>query len=166
MFYENWMSYIKDDAKLTNIAIPGSHNAGTRGMVALARCQNGTLPEQYCYGVRKFGIRIKAGRNGKLYIAHGLAKGITADEAFRELGSIVDKYDDFMILDIRTYPGQGIGPFRFEYSSDPKEIDALIAKYLKPEKYALTDFDDIKTSPSAISGARAKIHNPQLKEGV
>lgn len=100
--------------------------------------------EQYCYGVRKFGIRIKAGRNGKLYIAHGLAKGITADEAFRELGSIVDKYDDFMILDIRTYPGQGIGPFRFEYSSDPKEIDALIAKYLKPEKYALTDFDDIK----------------------
>ena len=34
MFYENWMSYIKDDAKLTNIAIPGSHNAGTRGMVA------------------------------------------------------------------------------------------------------------------------------------
>ncbi len=39
----------------------------------------------------------------------------------------------------------------------PKEIDALIAKYLKPEKYALTDFDDIKkTSPSAISGARAK----------
>ena len=44
MFYENWMSYIKDDAKLTNIAIPGSHNAGTRGMVALARCQNGTLP--------------------------------------------------------------------------------------------------------------------------
>ena len=144
MFYENWMSYIKDDAKLTNIAIPGSHNAGTRGMVALARCQNGTLPEQYCYGVRKFGIRIKAGRNGKLYIAHGLAKGITADEAFRELGSIVDKYDDFMILDIRTYPGQGIGPFRFEYSSDPKEIDALIAKYLKPEKYALTDFDDIK----------------------
>ena len=75
MFYENWMSYIKDDAKLTNIAIPGSHNAGTRGMVALARCQNGTLPEQYCYGVRKFGIRIKAGRNGKLYIAHGLAKG-------------------------------------------------------------------------------------------
>lgn len=144
MFYENWMSYIKDEAKITKIAIPGSHNAGTRGMVALARCQNGTLPEQYRYGVRKFGIRIKAGRGGKLYIAHGLAKGITAEEAFRELGSIVDNYDDFMILDIRTYPGQGIGPFRFEYDSDPAAVDELIAKYLKPEKYALTDFDDIR----------------------
>ena len=46
MFYENWMSYIKDDAKVTKIAIPGAHNAGTMGMSKLARCQNGTLCEQ------------------------------------------------------------------------------------------------------------------------
>lgn len=144
MFYENWMSCIKDDAKITKIAIPGAHNAATRGMMPLGCCQNGTLVEQYRYGVRKFGIRLKSGKNGKLYIAHGLSKGITADEAFSELGEIVNNYDDFIILDIRTYPAQGIGPFHFNYQSDPSDVDKLVEKYLSPEKYAFTDFDDIK----------------------
>ncbi len=144
MFYENWMSCIKDDAKITKIAIPGAHNAGTRGMMPLGCCQNGTLVEQFCYGVRKFGIRLKANNKGKLFIAHGISKGITADEAFRELAQIVNNYDDFIILDIRTYPAQGIGPFHFKYQSDASDVDKLIEKYLSPEKYAFTDFDDIK----------------------
>ena len=32
MIYKNWMSYIKDDVKLCDVVMPGSHNTGSYGM--------------------------------------------------------------------------------------------------------------------------------------
>ena len=96
MFYENWLTYIVDDAKITKVAIPGAHNSGTKGMNVTACCQNGTPLDQYRYGVRKFGIRLSQKKNN-LYIAHGIMKGMTADEAFSYFGEIVSNYDDFFI---------------------------------------------------------------------
>lgn len=143
MFYENWMSYIKDDAKITKIAIPASHNAATMGMPKPARCQNGSLYKQYNCGVREFGIRLKTDRSGRLFIAHGITKGMPAEQAFENLGMIVSESDEFFIFDIRTYSTQKIGPLTLSYGSDSAAVSALIKKYLNPEKYALTDFDDI-----------------------
>ena len=143
MFYENWMTTIKDDAKINKIAIPAAHNACTKGMVFMGRCQNGTVLQQYRYGVREFGVRLSARRN-KLYISHGITTGMTADEAFRTFGEIVDNYDDFFILDIRTYPGQKVGPFSLSYDCNPDDVNELIDKYLNPGKYALTDCDSVK----------------------
>ena len=143
MFYENWMSYIKDDAKITKIAIPASHNAATMGMPKPARCQNGSLYKQYNCGVREFGIRLKTDRSGRLFIAHGITKGMPAEQAFENLGMIVNESDEFFIFDIRTYSTQKIGPLTLSYGSDPAAVSTLIKKYLNPEKYALTDFDDI-----------------------
>ena len=62
MFYDRWMSYIKDEAKITEIAIPGAHNSATAGMNVTACCQDGTPFEQYRYGVREFCIRLKQKR--------------------------------------------------------------------------------------------------------
>ncbi|MGN0543916.1 MAG: hypothetical protein ACI4JG_10760 [Acutalibacteraceae bacterium] len=143
MFYENWMSYIKDDAKITKIAIPASHNAATMGMPKPAKCQNGSLYKQYKCGVREFGIRLKTDRSGRLFIAHGITKGMPAEQAFENLGMIVSESDEFFIFDIRTYSTQKIGPLTLSYGSDSAAVSALIKKYLNPEKYALTDFDDI-----------------------
>lgn len=145
MFYENWMSYIKDDAKITKIAIPASHNAATMGMPKPARCQNGSLYKQYNCGVREFGIRLKTDRSGRLFIAHGITKGMPAEQAFENLGMIVSESDEFFIFDIRTYSTQKIGPLTLSYGSDSAAVSALIKKYLNPEKYALTDFDDISS---------------------
>ena len=143
MFYENWLTYIVDDAKITKVAIPGAHNSGTKGMNVTACCQNGTPLDQYRYGVRKFGIRLSQKKN-KLYIAHGIMKGMTADEAFSYFGEIVRSYDDFFILDVRAYQKQTVGPFTLSNHSDPELVDELIDKYLQPEKYALTDIPDLK----------------------
>ncbi len=143
MFYENWLTYIVDDAKITKVAIPGAHNSGTKGMNVTACCQNGTPLDQYRYGVRKFGIRLSQKKN-KLYIAHGIMKGMTADEAFSYFGEIVSNYDDFFILDVRAYQKQTVGPFTLSNHSDPELVDELIDKYLQPEKYALTDIPDLK----------------------
>ncbi|MBR2732205.1 MAG: hypothetical protein IKD72_09520 [Clostridia bacterium] len=143
MFYERWMSYLKDEAKITKIAVPGAHNAGTKGMLFPARCQNGTIYEQFQYGVREFGIRISTDRKGVPYICHGLLKGMRAEEAFAYMGQTLRGSGEFCIFDIRTYTEQKFGPLSLSYGSNDAEISRLIEKYLDPARYALTDFDDI-----------------------
>ena len=85
------MSYIKDDAKITKIVMPGSHNAPTAGMFKFGRCQGGSLYEQYLCGVRYFDIRIKADRKGRLFAAHGIMKGMPAEQFFKSLKKIFDR---------------------------------------------------------------------------
>ncbi len=143
MFYKNWMSYINDDAKITRIAIPGSHNSATIGMNKFACCQKGTLYEQYEHGLRMFDIRLKADKKGRLFVAHGIMKGIPAEEAFKDLKRIFDETDEFFIIGLRTYMNQKIGPISLSYNGNTAETSRLIRKYLSPEKYALTDVSDI-----------------------
>ena len=143
MFFEKWMSYIKDDAKITKIAMPGTHNSGTKGMHRFARCQNGTLFEQFQHGVRYFDIRLRADKKG-VRIAHGILKGMPAREAFASFRKILDSSDEFLVISIQTYMNQKVGPFKLSYNGNTDETDALISEYLEPEKYALTDFDDIR----------------------
>ncbi len=161
MFYQNWMSYIKEDTKMTKLAIPGAHNACTKGMAVMACCQNGTPLEQFEYGVRKFGIRVKNVR-GVQRIAHGLSNGMTVEEAFSSFRKILDKYGDFMILDLRAYQKQRLGPIEIKFKADNDAINGLIEKYLEPEKYALTDIPDLKAltvGDVLNSGKRYVIHS-------
>lgn len=143
MFYKNWMSYINDDAKITRIAIPGSHNSATIGMNKFACCQNGTLYEQFEHGLRMFDIRLKADKKGRLFVAHGIMRGIPAEEAFKDLKRILDETNEFFIIGLRTYMNQKIGPIKLSYNGNTAETSRLIREYLSPEKYALTDISDI-----------------------
>ncbi|MBR2869512.1 MAG: hypothetical protein IKB88_10700 [Clostridia bacterium] len=143
MFYKNWMSYIKDDTKITRIATPGSHNSSTIRMNKFACCQKDSLYEQYEHGLRMFDLRIKADKKGRLFVAHGLVKGIPAEEMFRDLKRILDESNEFFIISLQTYMNQAIGPIRLSYNSNTAEANRLIRKYLNPEKYALTDVSDI-----------------------
>jgi len=143
VFYKNWMSYLKDDAKITKIAMPGSHNAATTGMIKLAKCQSGSLYEQYEHGVRFFDIRLKADKKGRLFVAHGIAKGMPACQAFESLQKILAESDEFFVLGIRTYMNQKIGPIKLSYDGNAAETSRLIKEYLSPDKYALTEFENI-----------------------
>ncbi len=162
MFYGNWMSCIKDEAKLTEIAIPGSHNSGTKGMNMFGRCQNGTLYEQAMYGVRKFDLRVRTDRKGRLFIAHSIIKGITVEEAFADIRRILEDTDEFLILNIKTYAVQDIGPFVMRFKGSDEAVSELIEKHLNPEEYALTVFDDIRSVTMGDvrkSGKRYVIHS-------
>lgn len=144
MFLKNWISYISDDAKITKIAMPGSHNSGTMGMCKLAKCQNGSLYSQFTHGVRAFDIRLKADKNGKLFIGHGIMTGMPAELAFESLGNILNEINgEFLVIPMITYMNQKIGPVKLSYNGNPAETSRLIREYLSPEKYALTDFGDI-----------------------
>lgn len=142
-FYRNWMSYIKDDAKITRIAMPGSHNSATMAMNKFACCQKGTLYEQYACGLRMFDIRLKVNKKGELIVAHGVMNGVSAERAFLDLKKIIEETDEFIVIYLRTYMNQGIGPITLSYNSNNEETSRLIRACLKPEKYALTDISNI-----------------------
>lgn len=157
------MRYIKDDAKLTKLVMPGAHNAGSRKMNAIACCQDGDMFAQFEHGVRHFCVRIGTDYRGRLVMRHGLAKGRPVEEDIIGTRRMIEANDsEFLILDIREYYPQKYGPFDFNYKADPQAVDALIAKHLEPEKYALTDFGniaDLTMGDIRRSGKRYLLYN-------
>lgn len=143
MFFENWMSYINDETAITRLAIPATHNSCTMGMNFLGRCQNDSVLNQYNHGIRKFGVFLNYTK-GKVRAAHSVVSGIPGDEIFRDFGEIIRNHDDFLILNVRSYPDQKIGPYTYKCLCEPERIDELIEKYLEPEKYAFTNTDNLK----------------------
>lgn len=69
-FSENWMSYLDDNKKLTELTIPGTHDTCTYRVGGLYQCQTMNLETQFKSGVRFWDIRLKV-KNGKIYAYHG-----------------------------------------------------------------------------------------------
>ena len=144
MIYTNWMSYIKDDVKLTRLVIPGAHNAGSYGMSAMAECQRDNLFVQFEHGIRQYCLRLNTNRKGEIVLAHGITKGDLFENALKDIKKALDMYpDEFILLDIREYYPQKFGPITLTYKADKNKVDALLEKYIQPEKYAFCDFEHI-----------------------
>lgn len=145
MIYTNWMSYIKDDVKLTSLVIPGAHNAGSYGMGKMARCQNDNLFVQFEHGIRQYCLRLNTDRKGNIVLAHGITKGDLFENALKDIKKALDMYpSEFILLDVREYYPQKFGPVTLTYKADKDKVDALLEKYIQPEKYAFCDFEHIK----------------------
>ena len=143
MFYRQWMSCLSDDARLCEVVMPGAHNAGTYGMAPMACCQDGTLYDQICAGVRHFCLRLDTTRKGIVF-SHGITKGDLFEHALADLKRAMDECPtEFFILDLREYYPQQIGPVTLHFKADPKALDALLEKYISPARYAMCDFERI-----------------------
>ncbi len=144
MIYENWMSYIKDETKITQTVIPGAHNAGSYTMKKMAECQKDGLLTQFKYGVRQFCLRLSENKNGEILLAHGVTKGDFFENALKDIKEIIDNYpSEILLLDIREYQPQKFGPITLKYKASPEKVDALLKQYIDPEKNAFYDFDRI-----------------------
>lgn len=144
MIYENWMSFINDDVKITEVVIPGAHNAGSYGMKKMAECQKDGVLTQFKYGMRQFCLRLSEGKNGEILLAHGITKGDLFENALKDIKEILENYPtEILLLDIREYQPQKFGPITLKYKANPEKVDALLRKYINPEKYAYYDFDKI-----------------------
>lgn len=144
MIYSNWMSYIKDDVTITKLIIPGAHNAGSYGMNAMACCQDDNLYVQILYGIRQFCLRLDTDKKGRIVLAHGITKGDSFEHALEDIRRALDENpSEILLLDIREYYPQKFGPVTLKYKADPAAVDALLQKYLEPEKYAYCDFENI-----------------------
>lgn len=144
MIYTNWMSYIKDDVKLTSLVIPGAHNAGSYGMSKMAECQKDNLFVQFEHGIRQFCLRLNTDRKGNIVLAHGITKGDLFENALKDIKKALEMYlDEFILFDVREYYPQKFGPITLTYKADKDKVDSLLKKYLDPENNAFYDFEHI-----------------------
>jgi len=144
MIYDKWMSYIKDDVRLTLLVMPGAHNAGSYGMNKMAECQKDGLLKQFQYGCRQFCLRLNTNRKGELVLAHGLSKGDLFENALKDIAFALEHYpSEFLLLDVREYYPQKFGPITVTYKAAPSAVNALLEKYIQPADYAYCDFDKI-----------------------
>ena len=91
-----WMAGIDDSALLRHVAIPGSHDAATRGILWAGETQTYTIAQQLQSGVRYFDLRVHK-KDDKYVIFHSILDGIE----FRE---VLDTIRTF----IQTHPGEVI----------------------------------------------------------
>ncbi len=163
MIYDAWMQYIKDDVKLTSLVIPGSHNAGSYGMFRMAECQKDRLYTQFMYGIRQFCLRLSTDPKGRLVLAHGLSQGDLFENALGDIRRILKASpSEILLLDIREYYPQKIGPFTVTYKADKEQVDALLKQYITPSEYAFTDFrhiSDVTIGDLRKSGKRYLLIN-------
>ncbi len=139
----NWMSAVDDNVKLTDIIMPGSHNAGCRNMIALAECQSGDLAEQAACGVRYFDIRLDTYR-GKPVFAHSMIMGVPIEGDLAALRFFLERSpSEFLIIEIGGYGDEHFGPYTHKCRVDTAQVGELLEHYLECSRYALTDFESI-----------------------
>lgn len=145
MNFSNWMSCIKDEVKLVDVVMPGSHNSGSRRMIAQACCQHATLAEQFRHGVRQFCLRLTTSKiTKKIVFCHSVITGVSLEGELKELRKAMDENpSEFVIFDVCEYCDEKVGPITFRFRAEPKEVDRLFEKYLGASEYALTEFEDI-----------------------
>ncbi len=163
MIYKNWMKYIKDEVKLTEVVMPGTHNSGSQGMTPMACCQDGTMYDQFSYGVRHFCIRYRGDKKHGVVLSHGIAKGRPLAEGLESLRRMIEENEsEFFIFDMREYYPQKIGPLNLTYPADDKTVEDMIQKYLDADSLCYTDYEhckDITFGKIRESGKRFVIIN-------
>ena len=118
---KTWMSMIKDDTKLNNIIIPGSHDSGAYKMLYVAETQKFDIKKQLELGFRYFDVRI-TNEDGKYLIFHDVINGVEAEPIIKAFGDFLkDNPSEVLIIDFQ----------KFKNESEDKVIE-FINQYLSP----------------------------------
>lgn len=100
-FYSSWQTAVKDDAAITNIVIPGSHDAGSNGMMPLAKTQAHSVADMLKAGVRYFDLRV-TDKGNDLVIFHSIIKGQKFSVVLNEINQFITANpSEFLVLDFQ-----------------------------------------------------------------
>lgn len=109
-----WMKDLKDDVKLKDILIPGSHDAGTYSMAPTtglnligkaAQAQEMDIYNQAKVGSRYFDVRVRA-VNNDVVINHGVVNGCKVSVVLNSFLKFIDENpSEIIILDMRGCHG-------------------------------------------------------------
>lgn len=98
-----WQSYIKDDALLRNVVMPGSHDAGTAGMPWFSETQDRDIADQLACGTRYFDLRVKE-KDGECRIYHGPAYSLYLKDILRDVRDFLNENKtETVILDVHKF---------------------------------------------------------------
>ncbi|MDR3217060.1 MAG: hypothetical protein LBT55_06605 [Clostridiaceae bacterium] len=175
--YENWMSYINDDALYAEVIKVSTHNSAAVnvkvGSMALSYldCQEGTIYDQLMYGVRSFDFRLVPARpNGIVYFGHGMGwSEISVEQGLKDIRDFSDAHPgEFIEFSLGSYYGDTIHP-----EASVNYIKSAIQTYLEPEQYAFpsgTNFYTITMKEMRDSGKRFLISTqwcpPEYNSGM
>ncbi len=152
---KNWMKDIDSDKKLFSLNIPGTHDAAARYVqyAHIAKCQDLSIFDQLCIGVRALDIRVTAEEN-KLLMIHGVAKVFCTarkPKLHMDLEYVLTQIYAFL----KENPSETV-IFQFKNDSGKdfeKSFDILFKKYIKPNK----DKWYLKNTCPTLGEARGKI---------
>ena len=99
----HWMQNISDDALLRQTAIPGSHDAGTRGLIWAGETQTYTITQQLFSGSRYFDLRVH--KKGEEYrIFHSILDGIAFSDVLAEIKEFLLSHpSEVLLLDFQHF---------------------------------------------------------------
>lgn len=104
-FFAEWQKYLSDDANIVSVAMPGSHDAATKGMMPLAETQRHSIYEQLCAGSRYLDLRVtkkRENKKDKLVMFHSVVKGCSLDSVLKDITRFVERHPtEFLILDFQ-----------------------------------------------------------------
>lgn len=112
----NWMASLPDNVYITQLSIPGAHDAATSGVSSIsayfAKTQNLTLSDQWDAGVRVFDLRpTDESADGPIYHGAGTFRastGVTLKSALNTLKTkLTDNNKEFAIVIIRNENNTG-----------------------------------------------------------
>lgn len=100
---KTWMNSIKDETKLNDIIMPGSHDAGTNGMSWLSETQHLDIKDQLNLGTRYFDLRVNK-HNDDYVIYHSIINGAKFDPIFEDIKEfIVNNPSETLLLDFQHF---------------------------------------------------------------
>ena len=104
-----WMAGISDSALLRQVAIPGSHDAGTRGLLWAGETQTYTIAQQLQSGVRYFDLRVhKKGDNYVIF--HSILDGTGFLEILTFIREFIQTHpSEVILLDFQHFKGSQEG---------------------------------------------------------
>ena len=109
-FFSQWQNAIEDETPIKRIAIPGSHDAGSVGMVPIACTQRDAIADQLRGGVRYFDTRVTLSGD-KLKIFHGPIKGVDFEPIATALATFMREHpSEFVIVDFQKLSTDAIDP--------------------------------------------------------
>ena len=112
-FEEQWMSYISDEALVSEVVMPGSHDAGTMGSDKAWETQHSSIEAQLKAGVRYFDFRASTpltGDTSTYYFVHANSNmpvlenacGQTVKESMEAIKAFVESNpEEVLILDFQ-----------------------------------------------------------------
>lgn len=151
----DWMKGLPDDMPLSDVVLPGTHDAATKNvqLAFITRCQALTIAEQLDAGFRYLDIRLAASGE-KLKLMHGFTACLKSGWPWASTLFYDDVLSDSYAF-LKAHPTETIVfAVKHEYGSEtPEQLEALLSAYIAqdPDMWLLTD------SIPTVGEARGKI---------
>lgn len=124
-YLSSWMAAVPDGTLLKELAIPGSHDAGTDGMLWPFSTQYCSVGTQLSYGIRYMDIRVDKTDDG-YRIYHSFSDGTYFSDVLSDIREfIVNHPSEVLLLDFQHFKG-GSMPDVLEILSDSLVSEGLV----------------------------------------